>query len=222
MQSSQPIGDTSQITSSGNLIQECCTGTFGSSITAQSPMDTTFIMQTATATIMTSPILNVCQAPLIRWSIGTREAQEPAHPSTLFISQTSEIVQKRGTVHQKALSGTGNTLSIQSQKIDRRLPAQSANPYLSQKTPLVSFAQKDARMSEGESSKEKHGVPVYDLMVEGDHEFFAYGVLVHNCLDALARIAEPDLKLIWPLEKKPEYVPPIIRHNTPSTAWMAS
>ena len=31
-------------------------------------------------------------------------------------------------------------------------------------------------------------MPVYDLMVEGDHEFFAYGVLAHNC-DALAYIA---------------------------------
>ena len=31
-------------------------------------------------------------------------------------------------------------------------------------------------------------VPVYDLMVEGDHEFFAWGVLAHNC-DALSLIS---------------------------------
>ena len=27
-------------------------------------------------------------------------------------------------------------------------------------------------------------LPVYDLTVEGEHEFFANGVLVHNSLDA--------------------------------------
>jgi hypothetical protein len=26
---------------------------------------------------------------------------------------------------------------------------------------------------------------VYDLTVEGEHEFFANGILVHNCIDAL-------------------------------------
>jgi hypothetical protein len=31
-------------------------------------------------------------------------------------------------------------------------------------------------------------VPVYDLMVEGDHEFFANGVLVHNCIESLAYV----------------------------------
>jgi len=27
-------------------------------------------------------------------------------------------------------------------------------------------------------------VPVYDLSVEGAHEFFVNGILVHNCIDA--------------------------------------
>lgn len=27
--------------------------------------------------------------------------------------------------------------------------------------------------------------PVYDLTVEDQHEFYAGGILVHNCLDAL-------------------------------------
>lgn len=33
-------------------------------------------------------------------------------------------------------------------------------------------------------------IPVYDLMVEYDHEFFAYGVLVHNCIDSLSMIGQ--------------------------------
>lgn len=32
-------------------------------------------------------------------------------------------------------------------------------------------------------------VPVYDLSVEGDHEFFANGVLVHNCMDGIRYLA---------------------------------
>lgn len=32
---------------------------------------------------------------------------------------------------------------------------------------------------------EPHAAPVYDLTVEDQHEFFAGGLLVHNCLDAL-------------------------------------
>lgn len=31
-------------------------------------------------------------------------------------------------------------------------------------------------------------VPVYDLMVEGEHEFFANGLLVHNCVWALTEL----------------------------------
>ena len=32
-----------------------------------------------------------------------------------------------------------------------------------------------------------HGIVerVYDLTVDGEHEFFASGILVHNCVDAL-------------------------------------
>lgn len=34
-------------------------------------------------------------------------------------------------------------------------------------------------LEQGESRRE----PVYDLMIEGEHEYFANGILVHNCMD---------------------------------------
>jgi hypothetical protein len=40
-----------------------------------------------------------------------------------------------------------------------------------------------------EEKLENNIIPVYDLMVDDDHEFFAWGVLVHNCLDSLAMCA---------------------------------
>ena len=36
-------------------------------------------------------------------------------------------------------------------------------------------------LEKGESKKEE----VYDLMIANQHEYFANGVLVHNCIDAL-------------------------------------
>ena len=56
-------------------------------------------------------------------------------------------------------------------------------------------------MKGADAYKEDTRVPVYDLMVDGEHEFFAWGVLVHNC-DSLARLLEPDLKLVWPKEEE--------------------
>lgn len=54
-----------------------------------------------------------------------------------------------------------------------------------------------------------------------EQEYMAFPVGLHDdMLDALARIAEPDLKLAWPKEEKPEIVVPF--HNAaPQTAWMS-
>jgi predicted phage terminase large subunit-like protein len=56
-----------------------------------------------------------------------------------------------------------------------------------------------------------------------EEEYMAFPVGLHDdMLDALARIAEPDLKLIWPKEEKPvEYVPPPVRANA-GVAWMGA
>lgn len=63
---------------------------------------------------------------------------------------------------------------------------------------------------------------VVDLVHEFvESEFYPFpGSLHDDMLDALARIAEPDLKLVWPLEEQPEKITPRIRHSTPATAWM--
>lgn len=54
-----------------------------------------------------------------------------------------------------------------------------------------------------------------------EEEYMAFPVGLHDdMMDALARIAEPDLKLVWPMEAKPEVVVPISFHQT-QTAWMA-
>ncbi len=42
-----------------------------------------------------------------------------------------------------------------------------------------------------------------------------------DMLDSLARLMEPDLKLVWPKEEKPQYVPPPMAYHETQTAWMA-
>ncbi len=55
-----------------------------------------------------------------------------------------------------------------------------------------------------------------------EEEYFPFPFGLHDdMLDALSRIAEPDLKLVWPKEEKAEYVPPPVSHPEPATAWMS-
>ena len=55
-----------------------------------------------------------------------------------------------------------------------------------------------------------------------EEEYYPFPTCLHkDMLDALARIAEPDLKLVWPKEEKPAYVPPARETPVASTAWMA-
>jgi predicted phage terminase large subunit-like protein len=56
-----------------------------------------------------------------------------------------------------------------------------------------------------------------------EEEFLAFPVGLHDdMMDSLARMEEPDLKLVWPKAEKPvEYVPPPVRANA-GVAWMGA
>ena len=55
-----------------------------------------------------------------------------------------------------------------------------------------------------------------------EEEYFPFPVGLHkDMMDSLARIAEPDLALVWPKEAVQEYVPPPARVAEPRTAWMS-
>ena len=63
-------------------------------------------------------------------------------------------------------------------------------------------------------------VPVDNVRSFIEEEYMAFPVGLHDdMMDALARIAEPDLKLVFPKEKKPEYIPPRIE-RAGATSWM--
>ena len=67
---------------------------------------------------------------------------------------------------------------------------------------------------------QKYTVDLVQSFVE--EEYMAFPVGLHeDGLDALSRIAEPDLRLVWPREEKIEYTPPPTQYEAGSTAWMA-
>ena len=64
-------------------------------------------------------------------------------------------------------------------------------------------------------------VPVDNVRAFVEEEYMAFPVGLHDdMLDALARIAEPDLKLVFPKAEKPEYIPPRIEAARPQVSWM--
>ena len=66
------------------------------------------------------------------------------------------------------------------------------------------------------------GVPVDLVRAFVEEEYLAFPVGLHDdMLDSLARMEEPDLRLLWPMEEKPmELPPPVVRHEG-AVAWMA-
>jgi predicted phage terminase large subunit-like protein len=65
-------------------------------------------------------------------------------------------------------------------------------------------------------------VPVDLIHAFIEEEYMAFPVGLHDdMLDALSRIAEPELKLIWPQEAKPYVEPPRQHIQHSATAWMA-
>jgi predicted phage terminase large subunit-like protein len=67
---------------------------------------------------------------------------------------------------------------------------------------------------------QKNSVDLVRAFVE--EELLAFPVGIHDdMLDALARIAEPDLRLVWPKESKIVDLPPPRRDGMQRNAWMA-
>lgn len=65
-------------------------------------------------------------------------------------------------------------------------------------------------------------VPVDLVQAFIEEELMAFPVGLHDdMLDALARMCEPDLSLIWPMEKQPRKEPKPMDHPNPHLAWMS-
>jgi hypothetical protein len=140
------------------------------------------ITATEISTTTPSKISSAYQEPPTPWSIGRRVAGEQNPLSILHTLPSNEITPRRGTPPPRVRSGIDSTQPGRSQKTDPKSLASSVGDCSNQKSPAQQCVASSANAQGGLNTSAITGVPVYDLMVEGEHEFFAYGVLVHNCV----------------------------------------
>ena len=138
---------------------------------------------------MKSQTLSAYQVPHIMWSIEKKEAQGRNHQSILHILPQSDHLQMSGTKQKNVGHGQENKQNEVFCKIGQKSLASSVEQCSNQKLPKHQCVVGNARGLEPISNSLSDIIPVYDLMVEHDHEFFAWGVLVHNCIDALSMCA---------------------------------
>ena len=205
-QSKTTTDGITHLTQSGKTHRVCCTETYGSSTTGQYRTDTTSTMRMEMQTTTPSQILSAYPAQHIRSHTEMNAAQEQARLNNLLYSKEYEAQQKRGTHLQKVGSGTDNTHSSRSQSNTQSNPVSSAEQCINRRSIDPVCAAMLARSSEQTLCKEQE-LPVYDLMVETDHEFFAYGVLVHNCIDALSMISQMAVTSYGDRDDSQEYEP---------------
>lgn len=187
-QSRTTTAGTTPRTTSGNQPQELCTETSGNFTTAQYLPDTTSTTQTVTPATTRPRISSAYQAPHTKLSTEQSAAHAQKLQNSLLYLKEYDHSQAHGTQQRKDGLTPDETRSSLYAKISQSSLALFAEPCTSRKSIGQECVALNANASASTSSSVS--VPVYDLTVEQDHEFFAYGVLVHNCIDSLAGIAQ--------------------------------
>lgn len=165
----------------------------------QSLQGTTSTTRMETQGITDSGILSAFQVLNTKFGMLPSAPNEPSPPSTSQSSTPLAHSQPSGTPQKPEEPGIKNTQS-ESGKIDRSsslrstaLSAEISSPSKSASSTKQSSAEEHAERAildadtvrlVARSLREKPE-PVFDLTVENHHEFFAEGILVHNCQDAL-------------------------------------
>jgi hypothetical protein len=98
--------------------------------------------------------------------------------------------QKNGTKAKMDYNGTQNTVRFRGIKeyrlIENATNVKKSTTHISQQE--VNSVITTARLKHLEIGESRYEL-TYDLMVEDCHEYFANGILVHNCIDALRYVA---------------------------------
>lgn len=173
-----------------------CIETFGNFITAQFQRDTKSITLMATPGIMTSQILNACLSKSIGHSIVTITSKWENPKNSALISQEYKSLRKLGIKATLVGNGIGKMLITPSAKKERpsltvkaitRVSAIGAALVLKlkalRKLTVQPFAlSKNPNICAVKDVRPTHTMRlVYNLTVEGEHCYFANGILTHNC-----------------------------------------
>ena len=180
-------------------LEQGFTGMCGYTTTGQSQRGCTSTTLTATRPTMTSPIWPASVGQSTGQSIGPAISLPASLRSSLPIWSGSEARHQSGTDLKKARHGTENMPKPLLQRLGvflgsmRRLPSTvfgaARRPFA--KAPAECFAGPDAKPPNQSSvlvsrvTNTRTMRHVFDLTVEGEHCYYANGVLVHNCTQAL-------------------------------------
>ena len=180
-----------------------CIGMYGNTITVPSPKDVLFITLMETLRTIELKILHVCpNKPIIKNIMKRRLVEEKAKSNDCILN-ISEKKLLRGTNRKREENGIKNTLLSPWKQLGNTL---KSTGILKKKSHVfgavknlwdilfsVSFVHRDAKLQNLDLGEVKHVRNthtmhrVYDIEVEGEHCYFANGVLVHNCTQALMR-----------------------------------
>ena len=178
---------------SAEVLKECI-GLFGSFIKERFQKVMTFITLMATVLTIKLRISILSSLPFTKEWRAKRDLkrilslQEVSNPKELRRLKNGIQAKKEGDGIQ--ITGEKHGLTVNdSERIVSNAEMNTKHLFPSE----VNTAIITARLKHLERG-ERENVMVYDLTVEGQHEYFANGVLVHNCLDALRYVAMENLK----------------------------
>lgn len=165
--------------------QKECTQKSGNTTMEKYLKDFTFIIKTKIHSIINSITLNLLKGINIYQNIANKEFKTI---QSSLNNSNKKVLDKQcsGTQAKQDINGIKNTGKMDG-KIEstKSLSASCAVNHSSQDTQessnTVITTAKLRHFVIGESWKDE----VYDLTVEGEHEYFVNGVLVHNCMDAI-------------------------------------
>ena len=187
-QSKAIIGTIIRTTTTGSQHQECCIETHGYSTTEKFQPNSRSIISTKTLITTKLTTSNVFRAQSIKQDTKKKGLSEEGQKNHSGILTILDTFQKSGMAVKKAISGIKLTRKPPYSEISLKNHARGVKKSLSLSSLFINTAQGNAKTNITQEHIAQEKQPVYDLMIEDQHEFFAYGVLVHNCFDAFAYI----------------------------------
>lgn len=174
--------------------QKECTFTFGNIITAKSLKDIISIIKTKTFGIIPLKTWNAWKAESI-YQTTVNKGLLRIHNFLRISNQRALKKQRNGISQKRVASGIQNTEEkhglIGSTK--HTLVSNVQNNLNQGMEELSSFAITTVKLKHF-AQEESWSEEVYDIHVEDCHEYFANGILVHNCIDALRYATYPELQ----------------------------
>jgi hypothetical protein len=164
------------------------TGLFGRAFTGQFHSDLKFTTPTTIASITARKILSSWTGTNIESSMRLRGAISLSNARCVEGNSSTAVVNEYDSV-------AGN-VALQADSPSSENPLSESASFAAQQ-----FSEIDARILPTVTTYAANDgmpVPVYDLTVEGEHEYFANGILTHNCENNLEKDIEKYLGQAYP------------------------